>query len=136
MQFAGHISLEPTPSEVTRLNAWLDRAFVESRIERSLAADLKLCLNEIVANLISYGLKDRADPFISIDVNLQPGCAKAVIRDNGTYFDIREWPLPRDRDLMSGELGGFGVALIRERASRIDYGREGDFNRLDVVCEG
>jgi hypothetical protein len=36
---------------------------------------------------------------------------------------------------MLGDPGGFGVALIQERASQIDYGREGDLNRLDIVCE-
>jgi phosphoserine phosphatase RsbU/P len=136
MSFAGQISLHPTPSDVTRLNAWLDQTFVESGIEKSLAADLKLCLNEIVANLISYGLKDTAEPMIAIEIKLQPGCAAATVRDNGIYFDLWEWPLPRDRDLMSGEPGGFGVALIRERASRVDYSRDGDLNRLDIACAG
>ena len=136
MKFAGQIKLQPTPSDVTRLNAWLDQIFSESRIEKALAADLKLCLNEVVANLISYGLKDIREPFVSIDINLRPGCAKAVVRDNGFHFNIRTWPLQKDRDLMSCEPGGFGVALIRERASRIDYAREGNFNRFEIVCEG
>jgi hypothetical protein len=35
---------------------------------------------------------------------------------------------------MSGEPGGFGLGLIRERASRVDYSRDGDLNRLDIVC--
>jgi anti-sigma regulatory factor (Ser/Thr protein kinase) len=98
MKFAGQIHLQPTPSDVTRLNAWLDQIFFDSHFERSLAADFKLCLNEIVANLIGYGLKDNPKPFISIDVNLQPRCAKAIVRDNGSYFDIRRWQLPKDRD--------------------------------------
>lgn len=136
MNFAHQIRLEPTPAEVTRLNVWLDQLFADAHIQRSLAADLKLCLNEIVANLICYGLKDAAKPLIAIEVRLQPRCALARVTDNGVYFDIREWPLPKDRDLMAGELGGFGVGLIRERASRIDYKRVGEFNRLDITCEG
>ena len=58
MSLADQISLKPTASDVTRLNTWLDEKFERSRIEKSLAADLKLCLNEAIANLISYGFKD------------------------------------------------------------------------------
>jgi hypothetical protein len=36
---------------------------------------------------------------------------------------------------MTAEPGGFGVALIKERASRLDYSSAGGFNRLEIVCE-
>ncbi len=55
------ISLNPTASS-TRFNTWFDQKCVESGIESTLAADLKLCLNEVLANLITYGFKDTADP--------------------------------------------------------------------------
>ena len=129
------ISLKPATLEVVRLNTWLDQKFAESGIEQSLAADLKLCLNEIVANLISYAFKDNADPVILIDITLEQGRASATVADNGVYFDPHEWTSPKNRDLMTGELGGFGIALIKERASRIGYVRAGGLNRLSVVCE-
>ncbi len=46
------ISLKPTTWDVTKLNAWLDENVARSDIEPSLAADLKLVLNETMANLI------------------------------------------------------------------------------------
>ena len=54
-----------------------------------------------------------------------------------SYFDLRTWQVPKDRDLMTGEPGGFGIALITERATRISYRRgSGRLNRLKIVCEG
>jgi anti-sigma regulatory factor (Ser/Thr protein kinase) len=135
MSLEDQISLKPTARDVTRLNAWLDENFARSGIDNSLAADLKLCLNEVMANLISYGFKDTADPSALVGIRLRPGHASATVADNGTYFDIREWTPPEGRDLMTGDLGGFGIALIKERASRIDYRRDGDRNRLEIVCE-
>ncbi len=130
------ISLNPTASDVARFNTWFDQKCIESGIESSLAADLKLCLNEVLANLISYGFKDTADPKTIVEIKLEPGRAAATVADNGSYFDMRTWQVPKDRDLMTGEPGGFGIALITERATRLFSTRVGDLNHLVVVCEG
>ena len=135
MSLAAQISLGPTASEVRRLNNWLDEKFTESGISQSLAADLKLCLNEIIANLIAYGFKDTQDPFTSLEIELQPQRASATVVDNGSYFDIRAWEPPAGRNLATAEPGGFGVALIKERATHIAYERKGYFNCLSIVCE-
>jgi anti-sigma regulatory factor (Ser/Thr protein kinase) len=136
MILTGQISLDPTASDVSRLNTWFDQKCAESGIDRTLGADLKLCLNEIIANLISYGFKDTPHPTILVEMRLQRGCASATITDNGTYFDLREWPVPTNRNLMTDEPGGFGVALVKERATWIDYTRAGGLNRLLIACEG
>jgi anti-sigma regulatory factor (Ser/Thr protein kinase) len=136
MNSENRISLDPTASDVGRFNTWFDRKCVESGIESRLAADLKLCLNEVLANLISYGFKNTPDPTIMVEIKLQPGRASATVTDNGSYFDMRTWQVPKDRDLMTGEPGGFGIALINERATRLFCTRIGELNQLVVVCEG
>ena len=130
------ISLNPTASDVARFNTWFDRKCLESGIESNLGADLKLCLNEVLANLISYGFKDTPDPTTIVEIKLQPGRASATVTDNGSYFDIRRWQVLKDRDLMTGEPGGFGIALINERATRFFCTRIGELNHLVIVCEG
>lgn len=135
MSLADQIRLTPTASEVSRLNEWFDQKCAESGIEKTLAADLKLCINEVLANLISYGLKNTAKPWVVVKIRLRPGRASAKIIDNGTYFDLRSWEQPKDRDLRTAEPGGFGIALIKERASRIRYARFLGRNRLKIVCE-
>lgn len=136
MMLADHISLEPTASDVSRFNAWFDRKCAESGLEKTLGADLKLCINEVLANLISYGFKDTLDPSTTVEISLQPGCASAVVTDNGQPFDIREWQISKNRNLMTDEPGGFGIALIRERATYVDCTRDGELNRLEIVCKG
>ena len=96
---------------------------------------MKLCLNEVLANLMAYGLKHTPQPLTVVDLTLQPGCARAAVTDNGAYFDMREWEIPGDRDLLNGEPGGFGISLIMERASKVFYTRIGDLNHLIIVCE-
>jgi anti-sigma regulatory factor (Ser/Thr protein kinase) len=128
------ISLTPTASEVARFNAWFDERCAESGLDGSLQADLKLCINEVLANLISYGFKSTPRPWIQIRLDVRPHRATARIIDNGAYFDLRTWKPPQDRDLATAAPGGFGIALTRERASTIRYARFCGLNRLKIVC--
>lgn len=129
------IRLEAHLDEVVRLNTWLEAASKRAGLDPTTASDLKLCLNEIIANLLSYSFKDTAHPILIIELGLEPRIAKAAIWDNGGYFDIRDWPQPKKpSDLMSASIGGYGIHLVRERARSIDYRRVGEFNRLELVC--
>lgn len=130
------IGLKPSASEVSRFNAWFDSKCAVSGIEKTLAADLKLCINEVLANLISYGFKDTPDPSTMVEIGLEPGRASAIVTDNGQPFDLREWQISESRNLMTDEPGGFGIALIRERATHVDCTRNGAWNRLEIICEG
>ena len=134
MRSTGRISLIPTASDVARFNAWFDERCADSGLESTLSADLKLCINEVLGNLISYGFRNTRKPWIQIRIDLRPDRGAATIIDNGVFFDLRRWQAPTDRDLTTAEPGGFGIALTRERASRIRYARFCGLNRLKIVC--
>jgi anti-sigma regulatory factor (Ser/Thr protein kinase) len=129
------ISLKPIASDAIRLNAWLDSAFTDSKLEPTLASDLKLCLNEIFANLVSYAFAWTSHPAIEIEIQLGPGSAVGTVTDNGAAFDLARWSGPETpRDLTIAPPGGFGIPLIRAHASSVDYERVGNFNRLRIAC--
>ena len=137
MTFRDSIALEPFASDVVRLNQWLDAAFLRCDVNPSIAADLKLCINEVFANLVSYAFQDTADPQIAVEIELQRELATTVIADNGPYFDLRTWPsLEKPTSLLTAREGGFGIGLIRDCATRIDYERVGATNRLRITCAG
>lgn len=135
MNETSRISLNLTASDVTRFNGWLDGKCAASNLDPTLAADIKLCLNEVLANLMSYGLTQTSHPLTVVELTLQPHCARAAVTDNGAYFDMRDWETPGERDLLNGDPGGFGISLIKERASKVFYTRIGDLNHLIIVCE-
>jgi anti-sigma regulatory factor (Ser/Thr protein kinase) len=137
MRWKGRLALQPTVSEVVRLNAWLDAAFAQGATSASIAADLKLCLNEVVANLIGYAFAETTDPHISVAIDLEADIARAEVIDNGVCFDLRAWPAPgKPEDIMSAPVGGYGILLIRDRASSIEYERIDGTNRLRITCSG
>lgn len=129
------IELSGKLSEVARLNDWLDAELAGKWQGSALAYDVKLCLNEVVTNIISYGFPSTPVPEIGIELTLGEQGARIVIEDNGAYFDLREWPdPPKPADLDSVRVGGFGIGLIKERASEIAYEKAGSRNRLTLVC--
>lgn len=135
MTLADWIRLAPTAAEVSRLNGWFDRRCADSGIEKALAADMKLCVNEVLANLISYGFAKTANPWMVVKIRLRPGRAVARIIDNGSRFDLRDWGRHPERDRPSAEPGGYGIALIKERASKVTYYRFCGINRLKIICK-
>ena len=135
MTRADRISLLPTPLEVSRFNIWFDDKCALRGIPQPLAGDLKLCINEVLANSISYGLRGVAKPWMTVRIRLDPDRAVATIIDNGGYFDLRDWEIPKDRDLTTGDPGGFGIALIKERASHVEYWRFCGRNHLRITCQ-
>ena len=135
MTLRDRIVLKPCVSDVVRLNEWLDDAFAKAQVKQSVAADLKLCINEAFANLLSYAFEATENPEIVIDIELQREQAKALVLDNGQFFDLRTWPAAeKPKDLFAAKEGGFGITLIRDRATRIEYNRIGTTNRLGITC--
>lgn len=129
------IELTGQITEVTKLNEWLDAVLSKDCVDRGIGQDLKLCLNEAVANIASYGFVEVSWPKIIIELHLSRLSAQAIIEDNGAYFDLRGWPIPvKPTDLESVTIGGFGISLIRDRASKIEYVRAGEWNRLTLTC--
>lgn len=129
------LALGTDPSEVTRLNAWLDDAFAKAGLVEPLRNDMKLCLNEAVANVMLYAFADQPDPAIRVAIAVEADAVEAELFDNGTPFN----PLDRPKkakytDIDSAVPGGFGIQLIRETASHTEYRRDGEWNRLHLVC--
>ena len=51
------LHLKPDLSEIARMNLWLDDFAKVHSVPTDVAANIKLCLNELVANSISYGFE-------------------------------------------------------------------------------
>lgn len=125
-------------SEVARLNDWYAGEVAGAGVPPDLAGDLKLCLNEAVANVLSYAFEGDdapAAPEVEVRLLLSPCRASAEVIDNGFAFD----PLSRPRaapltDLATAGIGGFGITLIRETAAEVRYRRAEGRNHLTMVC--
>ena len=91
----------------------------------------QLVAEELGMNIINHAYRDRDEHRIKLVMESLPGCFRLQIFDDGVAFDVRKAPLPNPaQKLEEREPGGWGTALIRRAARRMDYDRR---DRLNVV---
>lgn len=128
------ITLGVDLAEIARMNLWLEanHGASDDVFER-----MKLCLNEAVENAIRYGFELGQGGTVEVRLGQKGGCPEVEIIDNGKEFD----PLERASaeamtDLESASIGGFGILLMREAATSLEYERREGCNVLIArFCE-
>jgi len=92
-----------------------------------------LALDELITNILSYGLAGRPDGEITLTVEHFDGALQAEIADNGPQFDpFAVEVLPPTGTIEEREVGGVGIALVKAVMDRREYRRDGTFNRLKL----
>lgn len=136
MPVAASLRLGRDAGGIVRLNDLLAEVFATAGTDPAVADDLKLCLNEAVANVMSYGEPPAGELWIEIGLLAAADAARAVIEDNGQPFDPLSHPIARPiTGLADAQVGGFGIALIRQTAREVRWEpATGTGNRLTLVC--
>jgi anti-sigma regulatory factor (Ser/Thr protein kinase) len=120
--------------------AELDRLAEEVRVfserhhlDRTARHDILLALDELLTNILMYGMAQQPAPSIALDLAMVDGEFTAEMRDNGSAFDPAERAAP-DFGLTIDERtpGGLGLFLVREKMDRFDYRREDGWNIVNL----
>ncbi|MBF9060595.1 ATP-binding protein [Rhodobacterales bacterium HKCCSP123] len=129
------LDLPPRLSAVAMLNDWFAGQTAGSGLSERVLGDMKLCLNEAVANVVSYAFDGIADPRLRVTLRPDADGITAEIRDNGQPFDPLAGPMAEAmHGLETAQIGGFGIKLMRETAQDLSYAREGEENVLTLTC--
>jgi anti-sigma regulatory factor (Ser/Thr protein kinase) len=132
---AARLQLGTDLAEVARLNGWLAGIVAEADVPEAAAEATKLCLNELVANVILYGYPDGRAGRIEVSVAPEAGALHVTIEDDGIAFDPLAAPVSAPLDgLDDDRIGGFGIKLFREAAHSTAYERSEGRNRLSFTC--
>jgi anti-sigma regulatory factor (Ser/Thr protein kinase) len=96
--------------------------------------DVELVLEETLMNVVWHGYGGRPGQRIGLCVRLEAGQVVIEIDDDGIAFD----PLAAGRPALPASIsearpGGLGLLLLREKATTVDYRREGGRNHLRVA---
>ena len=127
------MSLASDVQEVGRVIDSLEEFGAENGIAPGQALRFGLALDELITNVISYGLAGRSDGTIRLIIEHGDGVLRAELLDDGAAFDplTAEIELP-EGDIEDRKIGGLGLTLVRTIMDRLDYRREGGFNRLKM----
>lgn len=118
-------------SEIGRLA----NAVVEFGKENNLAShiidDVKLVLEEIVSNILTYGFEDDRDHQVTVQIDLRGDVLVMEVKDDGNPFDPAKYCSPNvDKPFDEREIGGMGIHLVRNLVDELDYRQEQGKNTL------
>lgn len=123
-------------AEIARLNDLLADVLGKAATQERVAAALRLCVNEAVANVMAHGATPGVALRLDVHVYATVETAVATVSDNCHPFDPLSYPVAtRMTSLTDAQVGGFGIHLIRETAHEVRWQAIGDQgNMLTLVC--
>jgi serine/threonine-protein kinase RsbW len=97
----------------------------------SIVAQVRLALEEVIVNVMTYGSLGPVAPHLTIDLTQQGSQLQIAVADNGVAFDPFQVAPPKlDATLEEREIGGLGLFLVFQLMDSVSYQRKGDWNRL------
>jgi sigma-B regulation protein RsbU (phosphoserine phosphatase) len=133
-KLADTLSIKNDVHDVLKLNQFQKAFYAQMDIDKSLARQLQLAVEEAVVNVIDYAYPIGTDGDITINMMSDDKYLKIIIIDSGVVFDptLKE---KTDTTLSAEDrqIGGLGIHLVRELMGSINYEREGGKNVLTLI---
>ena len=97
----------------------------------NVVAQVRLALEEVIVNVMSYGSCGQGAPHLKIDLIQEDSQLEIAVTDNGIAFDPLQVAPPKlDAALEEREIGGLGFFLVLQLMDTVSYQRDGEWNRL------
>ena len=109
-------------SEISKLNAFVKSATAALNMEKALANQLKLAVEEAVTNVIDYAYPNGTEGNIDLTIEADESRIRFILSDSGVEFDPTGVS-KADTTLTVDErpIGGLGVFLVRNLMDSINY---------------
>ncbi len=102
-------------------------------LSAELTLQLQLCCEEMVSNIINHAFDGDEAHDIGLSFNLHGAELGITITDDGKPFSpLDVAPPDLSASITDRAVGGLGVHLVRTFMDRIEYEREGEYNRVTM----
>ena len=120
--------------DVPKFSTFMKSVMEKLDIEKSLARQLRLAVEEAVVNVIDYAYPPGQEGDIEIRILSDGSTLKTIVIDSGVAFD----PTAKEKadTSLSAEdrqIGGLGILLVRELMDAINYERNNGKNVLTLI---
>ncbi len=118
------------PSGLRAMNRAVDECLASHGIDAEGQSDVRLVLEELIANAIDHGGAAEC----TVDVSFTERTMTLKIIDDGSAFNPLDGPdLELDEDDLDRPIGGLGLHLIKTMSLDAVYARDDERNRLTLV---
>tara|TARA_B100000315_G_C14413624_1_gene512168 strand:- start:246 stop:665 length:420 start_codon:yes stop_codon:yes gene_type:complete len=120
--------------EIDRAHDLLDEFSTAHQLSDGMNLKIKLSVEELLNNVISYGYTDEDTHIIFVNITLQDSVVSIRITHDGDPFNPHDAPQPQlmNGDLQDLQIGGLGVFLVKEMMDSLDYRRDGRQNIIEI----
>ena len=120
--------------EIARFSSFIKQAMEKLDIEKSLARQLRLAVEEAVVNVIDYAYPVGTEGEITVRIMSDGQRLHCQIIDSGIPFD----PTAKEKadtslSVEDRQIGGLGILLVREQMDSINYERIDGKNILTLI---
>src|SRR6185295_7891269 len=103
------------------------------RLSAEISHNLKVALDEILTNVISYAYADGGEHSIITRFALEQGELTVEVEDGGRPFNPLNAPeADTKQSLEERPIGGLGIHLVRKLIDELQYRRQNDRNILTM----
>jgi len=111
--------------------------FVESylekkKVDKSVIADIAICVTEIVINGIIHGNQSDPDKKVEVSVNKEDSRVEIVIRDEGKGFNPEAIESPIAEENLMKEVGR-GIFIVKSLMDKVEVVQEKAGTRTTIV---
>ena len=116
------LTLRNDVSEVSRLSSFQKDLFQKIEIEKSLARQIRLAVEEAVVNVINYAYPPEGEGEVEVCVMTDGQRLRVVISDSGIPFDptLKEG-VDTTLSAEDRQVGGLGIHLLRKIMDSVNY---------------
>lgn len=122
--------------EIARLAELVESFLEQHSLPPKVAFDLNLALDELLTNVISYGLPPDSHQEIAVTLSLATdGTLTAEVVDGGVAFDpfSEAKPPVLEGELDDRPIGGLGIYFVQKLMDEVAYWREDGSNHVRLV---
>ena len=118
------IVIEPDFKEIERVNRALEKFAGENGIPDDIAAKVSIAIDDLVNNIIAYGLDDKVKHSIKINFRFSENQLIIEIIDGGMPFNpFESVNVDTTSSVEDREIGGLGRLLVKELMHDVSYQR-------------
>lgn len=127
------LELKNDLSELGRLTQAITDYCESSGLSQQILFALNLSLEEVVANVMSYGYEDDQEHLIVIRISCTDGGLHIEVEDDGIAFNpLEQKPPDIDAPIEERPIGGLGIHLVRHYMDALEYRRDNERNILSM----
>ena len=121
---AAVLRIKSEGKNIERAEIFMFQQLAHLQLDKSALFDLRLCLDEALANAIKHGNKNNAKRTISVGVGTTPQQIEVFVADEGNGFQFDAVPDPTRSDNLK-KPSGRGIYLMRSLMDEVEFTKSG-----------